>query len=68
MSSRSGIYIYRRCPVCGEKYHVPDRADWAYKARVTTASGCRETKLVCSYSCMREAEKIDETRKRKRNE
>ena len=65
--SRSGIYRYRTCPVCGERYHVPDGPSWVYRARVTTRTGRRETRFVCSYSCMREAEKIDETRKNKRN-
>ena len=50
---------YRKCPICGGYFRIPDVYEWAYKARVKTNAKYKQTKFVCSYSCMRKAERED---------
>lgn len=41
-------FTERECRVCGRKYHVPLPSDWGWMCGQET---------VCSYSCMRKAER-----------
>ena len=50
------------CPVCGKTYFIPSVKDWAWKAPINNV----HNKRVCTYTCMRKAQAIhDSKRKRK---
>lgn len=56
---KHGIFPERICPVCGQKFAIRDRQAWAYKARIRqNPRGKGETKLVCSWKCVMDAERI----------
>lgn len=45
----------RKCPICGKQFYVPFADIWVY---------ARDHRLVCSWSCLRQAEKVKLARRR----
>lgn len=65
---KHGIFPERICPVCGQKFAIRDRQAWAYKARIRqNPRGRGETRLVCSWKCVKDAERIDNGEKDRRD-
>ena len=60
ITAKHGIFPERVCPICGQKFSIRDRQAWAYKARIRqNPRGKGETKLVCSWKCVMDAERMD---------
>ena len=48
------FYVFKHCPICGGRFHVPFTGNWAYK---TYYKGTDQV-LMCSWKCMRQAQSM----------
>ena len=60
---------YRSCPVCGKQFFVSELGGWAYKRYLYKAvkdpGNTNDKAWFCSWSCLREYDRIHGDRKKK---
>lgn len=54
-----GLFPGKPCPVCGKEFHITNMEDWGWKAMIRGKNGYGTQMCVCTYSCMRKAERCD---------
>lgn len=59
--------IARICPICGKRFYATSK-DWAYKQTIGRDNGHYSYEYLCTWSCLRKFQTIEEERQRYKKE